>query len=119
MIWNGQTCRCWHNILDPLRFLDGLSPSEAYNQAKIEKQLPIIARKFRQSELGKRLLNEYPPKAAIALQSVLWGHYGQMLFELFDQRRPNLWEEYRIFLKEYYRLLEMRASYGPPYENVC
>lgn len=119
MIWNEKECRCWHNIIDPLRFLDGLSPLEAFQQSKIDKQLPAIARKFRQSEQGKKLLEEYPPKAAIALQSIIWKHYNQRLFNLFDLRKPKLWEEYRNFLKEYYRLLGIQASYGPPYENVC
>jgi len=73
----------------PLRFLDGLTPKEAMEQVKIHKQLPIVVRDFRQSVSCKRLLEEYPPKSAIVLQSVLWERYGQRLFELFDLRRPG------------------------------
>ena len=119
MAWQGEKCRTWHNVIVPLRFLDGLSISEAVQQAKIQKESPTAIEKFRKSELGKRLFDEYPPKASIVMHSVLWEHYGQRLFELFDLRRPDLWEKYRIFIKEYYRLLGMKASYGPPYENVC
>jgi len=117
MNWNGGECRCWHNILNPLRFLDGLSPAEAYVQAMMDKQLPSVVRNFRQSPRGKELLKEYPPKSAIALQSTLWKAYEKKLFELFDLRRYSLWEEYRQFLKEYYRLLGLKSKHPP--ENVC
>jgi len=119
MEWQGEKCRSWHNVIVPLRFLDGLSPSEAMRQAKIQKQAPPVVENFRQSELGKKLFNEYPPKSSIVMHSVLWKQYGHRLFELFDLRRPDLWEKYRKFVKEYYELLGMKASYGPPYENVC
>ena len=119
MTWKGEGCRCWHNILDPLRFLDGLTPAEAYAQARGGEQLPLLVRDFRASKIGKQLLAEYPPKATIVLQSRLWGHYGESLFELFDLRLPDLWKEYRGFLKEYYSLLGLKSDYGLPYEYVC
>lgn len=119
MQWEGQVCRCWHFIFDPLRFLDGLSPLEAMEQAKVHKQLPDVVRDFRESEVSKKLSSEYPPKSAIVLHSKLWDHYGHRLFELFDLRRPDLWQQYQQFSKEYHRLMGTKASYGPPYENVC
>jgi hypothetical protein len=119
MVWEGEECNCWHHFLDPLRFLDGLTPHDAMEQVKVLKQLPKVVKDFRESDLGKKLLAEYPPKSAIILQSVLWKHYGQRLFELFDLRKPDLWQEYRIFLREYYSLLGEKSVYGPPYENVC
>jgi hypothetical protein len=119
MEWQGENCRCWHNVMVPLRFLDGLLPSEVMRQANIQKQSPPVVENFRQSELGEKLFNEYPPKSSIVMHSVLWKHYGQRLFELFDLRKPDLWEEYRKFVKEYYELLGMKASYGPPHENIC
>ena len=115
--WNGDMCRCWHNILDPLRFLDGLTPSEAYEQAIVDNQLPSAVRYFRDSQRGQELLKEYPPKSAIALQSTLWKTYEKKFFELFDLRRPYLWEEYRDFLKAYYKLLGLKSRRPP--ENVC
>lgn len=119
MEWNGQTCRCWHGMLEYLRFLDGLSSQEAVTQDNDNKQLPRIVREFNSSNIGRELLEEYPPKYAVVLEASIWNYYGQKLFDLFDLRRPDLWDEYRRFLKEYYRLLDMKASYGPPYENVC
>lgn len=119
MVWNGEGCRCWHNFLDPLRFLDGLTPQEAYQQAMIDKQLPPVVREFRESEQARQLAKAYPPKAVIVQQSALWEHYGERFFELFDLRHPDLWEGYRRFLKEYYKLLGMQSGYGLPYENVC
>jgi hypothetical protein len=119
MDWHGEKCRCWHYVFDPLRFLDGLSPSEAVHQAKVEKRMPNIVESYRKSELGLRLFNEYPPKAAIVMHSVIWDHYGQKLFDLFDLSKPKLWEEYKVFIREYYKLLGTKASFGPPYENIC
>lgn len=119
MVWNSEGCRCWHNVLDPLRFLDGLTPTQAYRQAVVDKQLPPVVRDFRGSTYGKRLLKEYSPKSVIVLQDTLWKHYGKRLFELFDLRRPDLWEEYRGFLREYYGLLGLKSEYGLPYEFVC
>jgi hypothetical protein len=119
MIWEGQKCRCWHNVIDPLRFLDGLSPSESVEQAKTRKQLPDAIRAFRDSEQGKKLLAEYPPKSAIVMHSKLWERYGHRLFELFDLRKPQLWMQYQQFIKEYHRLIGTKVSYGPPPENIC
>jgi len=119
MVWEGQECRCWHNVLDALRFLDGLSPLKAMEQVKISKHLPDVVRNFRQSESGKKLLNDYPPKSALVMHSILWEHYGLRLFELFDLHRPDLWEKYNRFIREYYDLLGMKSSYGPPYDRIC
>ena len=119
MVWNGERCRCWHNVLDPLRFLDSQTASAVQGQSAADKKLPSIVRDFRKSKLGKKLLNEYPTKSTLVLQDTLWTHYGERLFEIFDLRRPDLWEEYRRFLKEYYSLLGLKPSYGPLHENVC
>jgi hypothetical protein len=119
MVWNDERCRCWHNILDPLRFLDSKSATTINGKTTSNKLLPILVRDFRNSKLGKKLLNEYPPKSTIVLQATLWEHYGEELFGLFDLRQPEMWEEYRHFLKDYYSLLGLKSSYGPPLENVC
>ncbi len=119
MGWEEQECRCWHFVIDPLNFLDGLSPAEAVKQTMIYKELPTVIKDFRQSSLGKKLIAEYAPKSAIVMHSVIWKHYGSRLFELFDLRRPDLWEEYRKFHIEYHRLLGTKTIYGPPIENIC
>jgi hypothetical protein len=117
ILWEGEMCHCWHNILDPLRFLDGLTPKEAYEQTILTNQLPSAVRYFRDSPRGVELLQEYPPKSVIVLHSTLWKTYEKKLFELFDMRRHYLWEEYREFLRGYYRLLGLKSSHPP--ENVC
>lgn len=117
--WQGNLCYCWHHVFEPLRFLDGLSPSAAVQQGKIQKKAPRLVEDFKRSQLGTKLLDEYPPKAAIVMHSMIWEHYGQRLFDLFDLRKPNLWDEYRVFVREYYKLLDMKVIYGPPYENIC
>ncbi len=119
MEWNGEKCHCWHDIWDALRYLDGLSPSDAIQQSKVLKQLPTVAEDFWNSDEGKALRELYPPKYGIVLHSKLWNHYGHRLFELFDLRRPDLWDGYKKFLTEYYRLLGKKVIYGPPSENVC
>ena len=119
MEWRGEKCRGWHNISEPVRFLDGLSPLEAAEQTNIQKKSPHVIESFEQSEIGKKLLHEYPPKAVLVMHATIWEHYGQRLFELFDLRRPDLWDKYRVFVREYYRLIGMKSSWGPPYENVC
>lgn len=119
MMWNGEECRCWHSIWQPLYFLDGISPTEAVRLADIQNQLPFVAENFWNSKQGNDLRQEYVPKYGIVLQSVLWKHYDKRLFELFDLRRPDLWVEYRRFLREYHNLLGRNTIYGPPYENVC
>jgi hypothetical protein len=117
ILWEGDMCRCWHNILDPLRFLDGLTPKEAYEQAIVNNQLPSAVRYFRDSPRGVELLREYPPKSAIVLHSTLWKTYEKKLFELFDMRRHYLWEEYREFLRGYYSLFGQKSRHS--LENVC
>ena len=119
MDWQGQKCHSWHRLITPLRFLDGLSPQEASKQAKIYNQPPVGIKNFSTSKLGIKLKTEYHPKYVVVLQSAIWNHYGQKLFNLFDLQHPELWEKYRKYLKEYYELLGMESSYGPPYENVC
>ena len=119
MVWEGERCRCWHSVLDPLRFLDLKLAVPGDDLSQADNQLPFVVKDFRKSKLSKKLMNEYPPKATLALQSALWSHYGESLFELFDLRQPDLWEEYRQFLKEYYRSLDLKSSYGPPLYSVC
>ena len=119
MVWEDERCRCWHSVLDPLRFLDLKLAVPGDDLSQTDNQLPFVVKDFRKSKLSKKLMNEYPPKATLALQSALWSHYGESLFELFDLRQPDLWEEYRQFLKEYYRSLDLKSSYGPPLYSVC
>jgi len=86
-------------MLDHLRFLDGLTSHEAVAQVKIHNQLPRVIREFSESNTSIKLLDEYPPKYAIASESMVWQHYGQRLFDLFDLRQPEIWKKYQEFLR--------------------
>ena len=119
MTWQDQECRCWHSSLNHLYFLDGLSPKEIIEKDNAHNYLPDVVEKFGNSDIGKKLREEYLPKYNIVLEATIWGYYKQRLFDLFDLRHPELWDEYRQFLKEYYGLLGMKSGYGPPYKDVC
>jgi hypothetical protein len=99
MEWNGKKCLCWHRLtLSPLLFfLDGLSPAKAvelkFGRTKVEADFLASSRK------------EWSvPEHWARRHAMLWEHYDQRLFNLFDLNRPDLWEEYATFLKEYYEM---------------
>lgn len=119
MEWQGKKCHCWHNFIKPLMFLDGLSPQIATKHDKMGKHAPKVVDEFSSSDIGIKLIKEYPPKYALALEKVIWKNYGQRLFDLFDLRKPELWDQYKRFLQEYYQITGEKSLYGPPYENVC
>ena len=92
MIWNDEVCWCWHSIERyALNFLDGLSAEDA-GELKHE---PRVMQEFRNSEIGKAI---HGPEWVARRHLVTWEYYGQRLFELFDLRHPDLWEQYRSFL---------------------
>jgi hypothetical protein len=123
MIWKGERYRCWHHVSDALYFLDGLSPQEAVDQLRIHKQWPRIAEQFRQSEIGLSLVKNHPYNWIewnIRLQAAIWSYYGQKLFELYDLRQTDLWEQFVLFAKEYYRLHGLKPSSGyPGLDKIC
>jgi len=113
MKWKGRYHYCWHDsnsdLKEALQFLDGVSPGTAYKTRW--QRLPLLD-EFHNSESGKNLIR-YPDEYTLQSQALIWKHYGVHLFELFDLRRPDLWEKYTDFLKEYYTLdeKEARAAY--------
>ena len=124
MEWQGERCFAWHNIrLDPFwQFLEGISASEAAEHLRA-KIYWSVGQAFRETELGRSLRG---PDASLALHAYIWQHYGERLFSLFDIRRPDLWEEFRRFLREYYELLpnhpfirRNQEVWGIPPWNVC
>jgi len=116
MIWNGQQCHCWHRIDNTaLHFLDGLSPEEA-----AERQgLPPIMDEFLQSDLAKSIT--YYPEQTARMHAVVWEHYGQRLFDLFDLRQSDLWEEYSQFVREFYEINGQGSNpiFNPPLYRIC
>ncbi len=119
IIWQGEECRCWHGYRwRPIEFLDGLTPQEAVDQ----EEWPPVAQAFRDSDEGKQLAGDFQPEFSLRLQSILWEHYGERLFELFDLRRPDLWEEYRKFVEDYYKIMNYKPLKGdpfPPFQKIC
>lgn len=127
MIWNGEKCRCWHsNSFIHLYFLDGLSPIEAL-QHRYSSEYPVGLKELLNSEPKTDLLQVPEKIIPIIRESKIWSHYGIHLFELFDLRRPDLWNKYTKFLKEYYKAEDEYTklkgntpmSFDPPRDKVC
>jgi hypothetical protein len=110
MKWNGEDHYCWcdyYHFNLALKFLDGYSPEKAFET----KRIPLrLIQDYFDSDFAKSIKDLM--ELNIKLQSVIWEHYGLRFFELFDLRRPDLWEKYLEFLKEYYRPLEEKLNVG-------
>ena len=115
IIWNDQKCRAWHQVYWVLEFLDGLTPQEATQQRHVQDQRPQIIEPFR-----KRISKEGNlAEIMLEMHAAIWRHYGVRFFELFDLRRPDLWEGYRKFLKEYYDIKGRSPRIDSPPDQVC
>lgn len=114
MIWNGINCHCWHALHDTFGFLDGLSPQEAVDKSR---DVSRFVDEFARLNKGHGWSNiEWSAR----LHSATWENYGNRLFDLFDLRRPDLWEQYRQFLVEFYGLKPFHHDPSAPLrENVC
>jgi hypothetical protein len=100
MMLNGEKYHCWHETrFLCLFFLDGSSPYDVESEFD---SVPLI-KKYRESEEGSRLRSEYPSEFGLRLQALIWEQYGQRLFDLFDLRRPDLWDAYRDFLEKFFK----------------
>ncbi len=118
--WNGEECFCWHDIDNALNFLDGLSPQESVDQMRVHHRWPHVMEQFRQSELGKSLTGtRRQPEWLTRMHAAVWGHYKIHIFELFDLRRPDLWEKYRQFMKELYDIKGRSPNIKPSLDKVC
>jgi len=116
MTWQGQQCNCWHNNRLVLFFLDGMTPQEIMEWEKDGGWLCKFKEQYRQSEPGKEMISsELWAEHWILSEAATWQQYGQRLFEVFDLRRPDLWEEYNKFHSEYHRL----KGTQPPSERIA
>jgi hypothetical protein len=104
MKWMGSDCYCWHGKMGTshvLDFLDELTPQEAINQ----KAFPKLIEEIRQTDWFKNMADKRRgPELALNIEAKIWEYYDVRLFELFDLRQPELWGQYRKWLKEYYIL---------------
>jgi len=111
MDWNGEKCYCWHNGHKVLSFLDGLTPQQARKNGKS----PIFMWDFYQANKNKGWRQaEFEARR----QAAVWEYYGQKLFDVFDLNRPDLWQQYTNFLKEYYNTEKKYVDPFPLYK-VC
>ena len=114
MNWNGEECRCWHDFDFALHFLDGRSPVEAVH---LNRSHPITNSFY--EEDAQQKFNRQQPEWLAQMHIAIWRHYGKQFFELFDLRRPDLWEKYRQFLKEVYDIKGRSPRIKPPLDKVC
>jgi hypothetical protein len=105
MVWRGERCRCWHySVPAPVLFVEGNSPRDIFAHRKKEGDYPyphVLAAK-NESEQDREFRNLYPPASVVWREVLIWQHCGHRLFDLFDLRRPELWEDYQKFIHEYY-----------------
>ncbi|MBK9778778.1 MAG: hypothetical protein IPP55_01810 [Anaerolineales bacterium] len=114
MIWNEEECHCWHRFEHVIHFLNGVSPVEA---AKLDYSTPITSNYFIDEVRNK--FHRRQPEWLMHMHMDVWKHYGANFFELFDLRRPDLWERYRKFLKEMYDVQGRIPFIKPPMDKVC
>jgi hypothetical protein len=119
MIWNGKKCHCWHMINTVINFLDGSDPTDVNNREfRMPKMLHDFYHDFYQLNKGE---NRSPGEYIAREQAMIWDHYGNRLFDLFDLRQPDLWAKYVNFLKEYYEHKDGQSVFtpDPPFYMVC
>jgi hypothetical protein len=114
MNWQGEECRCWHELDYVLHFLDGRTPAEA---ADLDVSHPTTDA-FYKSENTQKFQRRHPEWMA-EMHLTIWQQYGQRLFDLFDLRQPELWKQYQAFLKEVYDIQGRDSDIKPPMDKVC
>lgn len=114
MLWQGEECRCWHELDYILHFLDKRTPAEA---AALDVSHPITDA-FYKTEIKQKNQRRQPEWIA-EMQKTIWDKYGQQLFDLFDLRQPELWQRYRQFLKDIYDITGRKSRPGPSRDKVC
>lgn len=114
MTWDGEDSHAWHRFEHVIHFLDGRSPTEA---AKM-KMPPPATSKYYDDEFSQKF-KRHQPEWLMQMHMEVWEHYGKRLFELFDLRQPNLWEQYQQFLKEFYDIKGRPSFIKPSMDKVC
>jgi hypothetical protein len=114
MHWQGEECRCWHDLDYVLHFLDGRTAAEA---ATLDVSHPITD-PFYKTEFTQKFRRRQPEWIA-EMHLTIWEQYGQRIFDVFDLRKPELWQRYQQFLKEVYDLQGRDSDIKPPMDKVC
>jgi hypothetical protein len=114
LIWNGEECHAWHEFEYVLHFLDGRSPTET---SELDTSHSLTD-KYYDDEFSQKF-DRRQPEWLMQMHMEVWDHYGERLFELFDLRQPQLWEQYRKFLKEFYDIKGRLPFIKPAMDKVC
>jgi hypothetical protein len=114
MHWQGEECRCWHELDYVLHFLDRRTPAEA---AELDVSHPTTD-PFYKTEITQKFSRRQPEWIA-EMHVTIWNQYGERLFDLFDLRKPELWQRYQQFLKEVYDIQGRDSYIKPAMDKVC
>lgn len=114
ILFNNEECYCWHELVKALHFLDGASSEFTANNLFAHEQMS----KFREIMSAKDLAYGLP-EWEIRKHQYIWERYAPRIFELYDTRRPELWEQYRRFLKTVYDIRGRNPNIKPPLDHVC
>jgi len=121
IIWEGEKCYCWHNIDLALNFFDGLSPEDLIGVSST----PKIMKKYYQPNIRETLnLNhindiDIQPELITRMHAEIWSQYGKKLFNLFDLRHSESWEQYRLFVKTFYSISPEVIKLSPSRQCIC
>lgn len=116
MVWNGEECWCWHEIPEALMFLDGFSPQETIVEYHTKGRW-----RFMEAENTQKTNSRL--ESNVKMHALIWKKYGRRLFELFDLRHPELWNQYVSFVAEYHKLKGSTTIHAglsvPDNDKIC
>ena len=116
MKWNEKVCHCWHREELILHFLD---QRKAEYAAKAIFTHELIEQ-YKLSDLGQGLAGKRrQPEWLVQMHATIWKNYAPRLFEVFDLRRPDLWEQYQSFVKQVYDIKGRNPAIVPPPDQIC
>jgi hypothetical protein len=114
MLLNKEEHWCWHDDHFVLNFIDGLSPEEGIQ----EKYTPRAIAQYKKTDLAAVLNSLSPAEWTAGMAAQIWKEYGQRLFEVFDLRRPDLWDRYKVFVDEMYAIEQPDSHAFAPYNKI-
>ncbi|MBN8656872.1 MAG: hypothetical protein J0M11_14135 [Anaerolineae bacterium] len=109
MDWQGEQWYCWYGYSetqDILKYLDGLSPEEAYKTT-----WEYLKEKWKPYGLFENPINKslkLDEDWLLKIHVKIWGMYGNRFFDIFDMQHPNNWKKYHDFLTNMYQVDEPR-----------